>query len=364
MDDNARSIIKRALDSYNRITLVYHWDADGMLSAISLVAYYGSADRVLLEPPRFTYRIDKDYLERLKESSRRSDALIIVDIDYPGDTIDMLAEKLGKHVIVIDHHAKYDLPKREDVTYYNPAAKGDPQGLYPSATHVLAEILEAYHPLLVAASIVGDLGPQAKSNKVYQNYMVEAGLDPVRDYWLIEEAVRLLSSLEIMGNYDGIKWIPKVIGIGDMDPFKAILNDALLATLRVQADAELEEILKNAERNMEEPARGVKAVLLEGEGRHASQLARRLAAKYKDHIVIVGYKANSTGEARVYARTYRTDIVLASLIPKLKARGYLAGGKTQRKNNVVALETTPEKLEDAYNFMVNQIIELIKNMNK
>ncbi len=339
--------------------LVYHWDADGMISAMHIVMATGQD--TVMHPPRFTYKVTPSLIESLKKSLTRSNTIIVLDLAYPGETVDMIAEKTGAQVIVFDHHYQENEPKNPNVMYINPASRGDPEARWPSAAHVIAKYTGAYHPLLVAASIVGDLGEAAKANKEYQNYMVEAGLDPIRDYWIVAEAVKQLDAIDIMGNYDGLKWIPKVHAIGQFDPFKSILNDPLLTTLRTQAELELQELVEKAEEEAREEYPGVIGVVLEGEGRHVSKIARHMASRHRGKIVVVAYYARSTGEARVYARAYGLNKPLISLIPLFKKMGYQAGGKYQGDNNVVGVECTREDMEKVYKIMVREAVDLMKS---
>ncbi|MEB3860883.1 MAG: hypothetical protein GSR84_01510 [Desulfurococcales archaeon] len=336
--------------------VVYHWDADGMISAMHIVMAAG--EDTVLHPPKFTFKVTREFIESLKKSLTRSRTILILDLAYPGKILDMIAKETGARVIVVDHHYQEEEPRSPNVEYINPASKGDQEGRWPSAAHVLARLLGKYHPALVAASIVGDLGPAAKANREYQNYMVEAGLDPVNDYWIIQEAVEQLNSIDRMGNYHGLRWIPKVHAIGQFDPLKSVLNDPLLTTLRTQADVEWEELVARAEEELREEAPGILGVVLEGEGRHVSKLARHLASKHRGKIIVVAYYASSTGEARVYARAYGYDKPLTPLIRYFKKLGYEAGGKYQRNNNVVGVECAREEMEKVYKLMIEKLKEM------
>ncbi len=337
--------------------VVYHWDADGMISAMHIVMIAG--EDTVLHPPYFTFRVTREFISSLKKSLTKSRTILIVDLAYPGRVLDRIAEETGARIIVVDHHYQEEEPRNPNVEYINPAAQGDQEGKWPSASHVLAKLIGKYHPALVAASIIGDLGPAAKANREYQNYMVEAGLDPINDYWIIQEAVEQLNSIDRMGNYHGLRWIPKVHAIGQFDPLKSVLNDPLLTTLRTQADVEWEELITRAEEELREEAPGILGVTLEGEGRHVSRLARYLASKHQGMIVVVAYYASSTGEARVYARAYGYEKPLTPLIPYFKGMGYEAGGKYQRGNNVVGVECTRRDMEKVYRLMIEKLRELI-----
>ncbi|MEB3860556.1 MAG: hypothetical protein LRS43_05030 [Desulfurococcales archaeon] len=342
--------------------IVYHWDADGLIAATLITMAYGDS---LLEPPRFTYRLTREHLERVKSASRRADLLVIVDLAWDPIYFETMALETGLKVVVIDHHYTMldESSFRAPVVYCNPAAKGDPEGLWPSASYIASLVYGVRHDLLVAASIVGDLGEGSLQNRVYRSVMERAGLDPVKDYWLPREAVLQLHGVEAMGKFEAVSWIPKMLATGNLDPFKAIIGDAYLTTLRAQAEAELEQLMEEAKRSAREDD-GIIYVILEGEGRFFSQLSRELAKKYPDKIVVLAYHAKSTGEARVYARTARERPVLAKAINALRKRGYSAGGKSQGSNNVVAIETTRENLERALEEMIYTIRQLVSGENE
>ncbi len=337
--------------------LVYHWDADGMISAMHIVSMAGQ-DTIML-PPKFTFRVDDDFIRSLKAKAAGRRPIIILDLSYPGRVIDRIARETGVHILVVDHHYQDEGPREPNVEYVNPARKGDPEGEWPSTAHVLARILGEYHPGLVAASIVGDLGPRAKANKHYQNYMVEAGLDPVRDYWVVEQVVSQLDSISVTANYDGLKWIPKVHAIGQFDPLKSILNDPLLTTLKTNVEVEFESLLEEAKSSLVEEAPGVLGVKLSGESRLASRLARSLASMNPGRVVVVAYHSTGIDRAYIYARAYKLKAQLAGIAEYFKRLGFEAGGKYQEDNNVVAVECPPREMERVYRLMVEKVREVL-----
>jgi len=350
----------RVLESEGPPVTLYHWDADGIISAMHVIMAAGPD--TILYPPKFTYKVTEDYINGIKDKIREagSNVIVIIDIAYPGHVIERIARETGVGVIVIDHHYQENPPRGRNITYINPAAGGDPKGMWPSAVHVFASVTGVYHPALAAASIVGDLGPKAKANKYYQNYMVESGLDPIRDYELIRDVVAQLEAIDVTGKYEGLKWVPKVHVIGGQDPVKSILGDPLLTALRMQAQAEFEDLLTSARRGLRDEGDGVLGVILEGEGRHISRLARSLAAEYRGNVIVIGYYSNSTGEARVYARTYGINKPLISLKNIFKERGYSVGGKYQYDNNVIGVECSRRELVNVYRLMVNSVRKLLR----
>ena len=331
--------------------IIMHWDADGIISASILISWLRNHPHLtefIVTTPPFTYSWGMEFIEQLRISSRNASYMGILDLGVPGPLIDMTARMLGLRTLVIDHHRQEEKPKSPRVTYINPAAEGDPKGLWPSTAHIVSTILGWGDPLFVAASIVGDLGRRARDNPVFAEYMKRAGLDPENDYWVAEECARLLDAPSEMGRRDLVERLPLRLSVEE-DPCKAVLSDGLLASMKVQAETEFEDILANAE-----PERRGDIMLyrLRGQGRHASRLSRILASKHKDKVVVVYYEAESTGERRIYARTFKSGAPpLVSAAEALRRKGYSAGGKAQEANNVLAVELRPvhdadEAIED------------------
>ena len=99
---------------------------------------------------------------------------------------------------------------------------------------------------------------------------------------------------------------------------------------------------------------------LEGEGMHASKLARALASRSPGSVVVVSYTSRRLGQARVYARVYgSTEPPLAELINCLRARGFSAGGKTQPGNNVVAVEVDAGEEDEALRAVLEGVERLV-----
>jgi hypothetical protein len=337
--------------------IVHHWDMDGVASAALVAAASERGREAAFLTPQFRYAFDKPFLDRAREAASGRKLLVVVDLGVPGGSVDLLHRYTGRPAVVIDHHMQPEPPKLPGVVYVNPAAQGDPAGRWPSAAHVVASLTGVYDPLLVAASIVGDLGPAARASRVYQDYMARAGLHPVEDYWLPAECASLVDAASAMGRADVLEALAARLA-ESVDPCRLILEDGLLHGLRAQAEAELESLLEEAEEKREEPFRGVLLYRLEGEGRHASKLARELARRHTDSIVVVAYRARSTGEERVYARTYKRHApLLASrdVIEELRSLGLSAGGKAQGPNNVLAVEAPPGRLEEALQAVLSHI---------
>ena len=333
--------------------IITHWDADGVITASLLLSWLNSPEEAKVVVPPFTFSWDRDFLDIIERESKERGYLAVLDLAVPGGTLDLVWARVKKTMVVVDHHVQSELPRRPAIVYINPARKGDPGGRWPSAAHVLSSILGYWKdPLLLAASIVGDLGPEARASLVYQDYMAKAGLHPVNDFWIAEDCANLIDAASIMGRRDVLEVLPKRLSFEE-NPCEIILKDGLLHSLRAKAEGELEELLSGAKPEL--VTDDILVFVMKGEGRHASKLARRLAKKYKDKIVIVIYKSLGTGKLRGYARSYSPHappLVMAA--ERLRSLGYPAGGKYQTGNNVVALEAprgvSEEKvLEDLLN---------------
>ncbi|MEB3850997.1 MAG: hypothetical protein LRS49_00245, partial [Desulfurococcales archaeon] len=285
---------RRLIERLSPPLVVMHWDMDGVAAASLVARASGRPGEAGFLTPRFRYAFDKPFLDRARGEARGRRLLAVVDLAVPGGSVDLLHRYTGRPAVVVDHHTQPEPPRLPSVAYVNPAARGDPAGNWPSAAHVVASLTGVGDPLLVAASIVGDLGPAARANRWYQNYMVRAGLHPVEDYWLPAECASLVDAASAMGRADVLEALAARLA-GAEEPCRLILQDGLLQALRVEAQEELERLLSRAEGLAEEPVPGVLLYRLEGRGRHASKLARELARRHPDRVVVVAYRSAATG---------------------------------------------------------------------
>ena len=338
--------------------VIYHWDADGIIGAMHAVM--ASNDKSVLLPPRFTYKPGDDYIRAVIDASHGKEYIIIIDISFRKETLKKILYSVKSNIVVVDHHFTRSRLYHNRLYYINPAQNRDPEGKWPSASHIIALHLGDYNPLLIAASIVGDLGERAKANAVYQNYMVEAGLDPIRDFDIPKIIAENLDSLGIMGNYEGLTWIPRVHAIGDRDPAKSIIDDPYLINLKVQAEIELEELIADLESNTIVEG-SIAYYYAEGEGRHVSKLSRHLASLHSDKVTVVGYAWKSTGIGYIYVRTLRDDIDLAQLIELYENRVRSIGGKRQKMNNVIGMELEAHRVKEIMQDVVSDLKNIIKS---
>ncbi len=345
--------LMRLLSNSNPL-IIHHWDADGVISATTLANYIGQG--IDFESPPFKYNLDKNYLEILSLKSESHDIIIIVDLNLPSKVLAEISSITNKPVISIDHHTTNDIPKSLSIVYYNPAKNGDPEGLWPSAAHVVAILTGIYDPLLISSSIAGDLDNEAKNNRIFKKYMDEIGLDPEKDFDIPKDCAMQIWGAEALGKIDIIKNLPSVLAYGGIDPCAALMRDPVLTTLRNEAEEELNNLINKADTQLEKITDYFYAVMINGNGRLISKISRTLASKYPNRLIMVGYLAKSTNDASIYIRTKRNDINFSKISEKIKILGYQVGGKSQINNNVIGVEIKPESLSEAY----SNIVEIIK----
>ncbi|MGC8566455.1 MAG: DHH family phosphoesterase [Caldisphaera sp.] len=355
MSYNEKNLMR--LLTHSNPLVIHHWDADGVISAATLATYIGQ--ELEFESPPFEYKIDENYLEMLSTKAENHDTIVILDLNLPSKYLVSLSAKLGKPVISIDHHTTNDTPKSVSVIYYNPAKNGDPEGLWPSAAHVIASLTGSYDPLLISSSIVGDLDNAAKNNKVFKKYMNEIGLDPIDDFEMPLNCSLQIWGAEAMGKIDIIKTLPSSLAYGGLDPCYALLSDPVLTTLRLEAEEELNSLINKTENKLEKIKENIYFAKIDGKARLISKISREISYKHPNDIIMIGYLAKSTGNASIYIRTRKDDINLFSMLENLKNLGYQVGGKFQLGNNVLAIDVETENLDKA----INNIIDYIKNKN-
>ena len=335
-----------------QLCIIHHWDADGVASAATLSLVAESVVGYYVPP--YTYRVDGKVIDEIEKRCSRSGAVAIVDYNLPGGTLDLLWAKLQKPLIVIDHHYQTELPKKPFVLWFNPASNGDPRGFWPSASHVIASLTGMYKPLVVVLGIVGDLREKARANRVYQKYMVEAKLDHLKDYDLIAECVTQIMAADIMGRRDVLEHLSSRLADYDTDPCRLLLQDGLLSILRVRVEDEYESLIKKALDNGSYVA-GVRVYRLEGDGRHVSSLARRLAGVYNEDIVLVSYYWKPLNRTYIYIRTEKDKPRLIDLLRYTRSAGFTSGGKYQPGNNVVGIEIDGVAGEDVFESILSWI---------
>ncbi len=364
----AREEAWNALRGASRPLLVTHWDMDGVASAVAASWYTGGRPVGVYVPP-LTYRLrwrGVDVAGEIARAARKADVVVMTDLAYPDKALAEIRAALpgDTGLLVIDHHKRPAEPRVPGLVYYNPVVQGlgDP-GDWPSTAHVVVDLAggRPADPLLVAASIAGDLGDAAVVHPAFRRYMEMAGLDPEADYqFVVENCVRMVDSAPSMGDVGPLVTVIEFAAIYGEAPCEVIIKNALLVSLKEMARAELQALLSEARPRHLLSGR-IQVYELEGDGMHASKLARALAARHPGSVVVVSYKSRRLGQAKVYARVYgSSEPPLASLVSCLEARGFSAGGKTQDGNNVVAVEADEDEAGDALEAVVEGVARLLE----
>ncbi len=325
--------------------VAYGWWADGFLSAVYLLSRARGGSVLPAEPPR----PGQAWLESLAAASRGHGGLVLASTGWSMADVDRLAPMVLAPVVVVDTHWSRGRSLRSNVFVYNPAPRGDARGYWPSTALYVATLLPEPHPLLAAAGVVAVLGEAALGNRLYQNMMVRARLDPRGDYQLAHDCAMQAYGLVAQGDPRVHGEAPRsIVEAERLDPCKAILRDALLTGLRAEAEVGLSDVRLDEQ----EPRAGFRVYYARGWGRHALIVARRLASK--GARVAVGYEDESSGYRAVCAWSMkRGDPPLAELLGQLRSRGLRARGMFQGVANFVCAEPV-DSLDKALSTIVEE----------
>lgn len=331
--------------------IIHHWDADGIASAVTVAQFVGPG-AIFVVPP-FTYRPPRDFVEQVSKLAANKDVVLVLDYNAPPEVYASLVTAIGgRPVVAVDHHTT-TYPRVPNFYYYNPAAEGDPNGLWPSAAHVIADALGFYDPMLVAMSIYGDLWDDSVNNRVYRAYMEEVGLDVKEDSELIRNCAMQIWAAEAAKLKDVIDGLAYSLAYGGADPCEAILSDPRMTNAREAVEEELSRARSAASRKEELNGR-VLAFGVTTKYKITGMLARQLARENAGKIVVV-YSVEEGATGRIYVRGLAQA---KPLIEELRSKGLNVGGKSQRSNNVVSLEVQPGDLEQAVDLVIKSIGKL------
>ena len=336
------------LRSYPRISIVFHWDSDGIASASLLketLLSYG-IETQLIVPTIGYYNIDAIPLSKIKDFTPH----LVIVLDYalkPWD-LEQLEYEASAPVMVIDHHLN-QLPEKP--LYHNPVARGLPGELYPSTTWVLQELLRIDVNLRVLIGIAGDRGVKAEETPIWDT--IEQTLRNRKWSWnKIIELAEMIDSNYRIGDYEGItRAVDKLAAYGES--LEEALKDQEWLRKKKLVDKEIEKLVQT------QPIKTVDNKILvytiESKYYIASAITRKLALKHPDKIVVVAYKHLGEGPCHVYARSWKHD--LSTTITLLSLRDYEVGGKKE----VVAITTNCEQLNQALQDMIEAIKTAIQN---
>ncbi len=312
--------------------IIHHWDADGLAAAVTAASFsHGRADFVV---PPFTYTPSREFIAKVADMASGKDLVVLVDYNISPESLASLVSGTRKPVVVIDHHVSA-YPRVPNLYYYNPASQGDPEGLWPSAAHVLADAIGFYDPLLIAMSIYGDLQEEAPRNRVFRYYMEQIGLDPDQDVEIPRSCAMQVWGAEAAGDAELLGSLAYELAYGGVDPCQAIMSDPRLTNHRLRAEEEVERAFREAVgKGSRRGKAGVYNVILKM--RVAGAVARRLAAATDLPVVILVARESEAGPSKIYVRGDISDPL--RVIRELRGVGLRAAGKSQRGNNVVVVD--------------------------
>jgi single-stranded DNA-specific DHH superfamily exonuclease len=329
--------------------IVAHWDADGIASAVTAAGFVsGRADFVI---PPFTYRPSRDFLELIARRAEAKDLVLVLDYNVSPEVLVSMAASARKPIVVVDHHiASY--PRVPNVYYYNPAAEGDPEGLWPSAAHVLADALGFYDPLLIAMSIYGDLRDGAPRNRVFRYYMEQVGLDPEADLGLLAQCSDQVWGAEAVGDLSALEGLPYELAYGGVDPCQALMSDPRLTNDRLRAEEEVDRAVREAMASRRAEGRaGVYVVSLRA--RVAGEVARRVKRSSGDPVIVLVAREETMGSTKIYVRG--DELNVAKVMKALEGQGIRASGKDQAGNRVLVIDVGQGPHERALQALIEAI---------
>ncbi len=329
----------------NKVTIIFHWDSDGIASA-SILKELLSRHKVQLDfiVPKIGY-YDVNAIDMSKINAFKPDLIVVLDYALKAGDLEILEQSTGVPVLLVDHHVNI-LPAKP--LYYNPVAAGQPQIMYPSTTWVLRELLQLSLDLKILLGVAGDRGIKAKDTPAWMQ--IEYYIRRLNWNWKnIVRLAEIVDSLYRSGDIEGIKKaIDKLLDY----------NNDLERALR---DNEWNNKYKLVERELNryeeiKPTEiiGDKILVFKVESKYyiASAITRRLALKNQDKIVIVAFKHLGEGPCHVYARSWKYDLI--DVISSLSLKGYNIGGK----NEVAAITIECGKLEQALKDMIEAVKEV------
>ncbi len=336
------------LRSYPRISIIFHWDSDGIASASllkELAASYG-IETQLIVPTIGYYNVDAIPLSKIKDFSPH--LVIVVDYALKPWDLEQLEYEAAAPVMVLDHHVN-QLPEKP--LYHNPVARGLPGELYPSTTWVLQELLRIDVNLRILLGIAGDRGVKASETPIWDT--IEQVLKERKWDWnKIIELAEMIDSNYRIGDYNGItRAVDKLIAYGES--LEEALADEEWAKKKKLVDTEIDKLAQT--QPIQAIDNGILVYEIESRYYVASAVTRKLALKHQDKVVIVAYKHMGEGPCHVYARSWKYN--LAPAITLLSLRDYEVGGKKE----VVAVTIDCEQLNQALQDMIEVVKEAIQS---
>ena len=186
-------VLLQSLDG-RKLTLVHHWDADGIASAAVLLRLYGGSVKVHYTPPIEVYGLD--WLNQPPTQT-----LVFLDYALPARSYAALASRENVEVVVFDHH-RVD-PTGAHEGYCNPVAFGcGGEQEWPSTSYLLYRVANSSGELadLALVGVAADVGYQDWGRKLIEELARQAGTS-VEIVW---EAVERLDACYRAGDTECI----------------------------------------------------------------------------------------------------------------------------------------------------------------
>ncbi len=302
-----------------RISVVFHWDADGVASAALVLRRLGG--RVVgLDVPRIgLYSVDAIPLPR------DGSLLLVLDYGLPGRLYDELSSVYSPGLVVIDHHSVE--PPQGMTGYCNPVAYG--QGSeedYPANSFLVYRLIgdpgDEHDRVLAALGVAGDLAPYIDAGSDHAGLAAArrllegtgVGLGELRRVAeLIDSCYRVLDT----------ECLRRAVRVAARNPL-GLLGDEQLASAKKLSD----ELLRTAWEKLEEIRRDkhISVYTLSMDAYITSAIGRRLASNEPGKIIVLVHSIPSQRRGFIYVRsiTHRLDGVRN----RLRAREVPVAGKT------------------------------------
>ncbi len=311
--------VKKLLEEADKVTLVHHWDADGIFSAAIIKRALPGKDVVTVVP-----EIGEYSAEAIPSIDGRvgQNTVVLVDYGISFEEVQKLSRAIGRPVAVIDHHAS----NVSGEYVCNPVAAGMHEEDYPSTTWVIKQqilgkdlINDPEIGLMIAAGIIGDVGPRAKNLPQWvfiESVLKEAGLN-LND---LARAIDIVDSCYRLYDKECIRLAVEAASSGGVP---AVLNHpTLIEKNRVLADE-----MKKVFEHVQEVSRMGDIIMyrLVGDLYVTSYVGRKLAGENPYHVVVLVHEVPRLGKIYVYVRS--ATKYLRPCIKLLKQEGLVVGGK-------------------------------------
>lgn len=302
------------IEKSNRIAVVHHWDGDGIASAAIIERIYANRKTLHFIIPQIgLYKADAISIEEVKHFN--PDMLLILDYALNREDLNLLEERLGVTVGVVDHHAT----KPRDKAFCNPIAMGGAEELYPATSYILYKALnpndfDANIRDLVALGIVGDLNWRDKLDLTNWIPGYSGSLKQLR------YAATIIDSCYRLGDYNSIHHARRKLA---KDGLKGVVGDIHLESRCRITEDELKKVM-----NTIKPAERHGSILVfrvETENYITSSIGRELAKRYPNNIVMLVNKVRRLGIDYIYVRSIKHK--LRDALKMLRTKGLNVGGK-------------------------------------